>query len=78
VIKHVDVIAIALLLGGAALYSQARNLSLIRVVPTQRSAIAQTIQRAMRCSHTVRVQRAASAAQTSAASAHAGVVIASE
>jgi hypothetical protein len=78
VIKHVDVIAIALLLAGVALYSEARNLSLIRVVPNQRIAFAEKIERAMRCSRSVRVQAAPRAVQAPAAVAHSTVVIASE
>ena len=59
--KYVDVIAIGVLLGGAALYSGARHLSLIEVVPNKRIALSETIQRAMRCSHSVRAQRASRA-----------------
>ena len=58
-VKHVDVIAIALLLGGAALYSEARNLSLIEVVPNQRIALSQAVQRVFRCPRSVRVTRPA-------------------
>ena len=57
--KHVDVIAIVLLLGGAALYTGARNLALIEVVPGSRIALTQAVQRAIRCSRAVRVTRAA-------------------
>ncbi len=57
--KHVDVIAIALLLGGAALYTEARNLSLLEVIPNQRIAFSQAVQRAFRCSRSVRVTRSA-------------------
>jgi len=77
VIKHVDVIAIALLLGGAALYSEVRSLSLTHVVPVQRIALATTIRQAMRCTH-VRVQRTICPQQTSAAPARSTLVIASE
>jgi hypothetical protein len=59
--KHVDVIAIGLLLGGAALYSEARNLSLIEVVPNKRIALSEAVQRAMTCSRSARAQRASRA-----------------
>jgi hypothetical protein len=71
--KHVDVIAIALLLAGAALYSQVRNLSVIQVAPMQRVALARTIQRAVQCG-SVRAQRAIQAAHASAA-AHSRIVV---
>ena len=58
--KHVDVIAIVLLLGGAALYTGARNLALIELVPGKRIALTQAVQRAIRCSRAVRVTRTAS------------------
>ena len=55
--KHVDLIAVGLLLGGVALYSEARNLALIHVVPDKRIEISQVIQRAMTCSRSARVMR---------------------
>ena len=58
--KHVDVIAIGLLLGGAALYTGARNLALIDVIPNQRVALSAAVHRVFRCSRSVRVTRAAS------------------
>jgi hypothetical protein len=57
-IKHVDVIAIALLLGAAALYTEARNLSVLQVVPYKRIELSQTFQRAFRCSRSARAQSA--------------------
>lgn len=71
--KHVDVIAIALLLAGAALYSEVRNLSLVEAAPIQRVALARTIQRAVRCG-SVEAHRAVQAAEASAA-AHSRIVV---
>jgi hypothetical protein len=58
VIKHIDVIAIGALLCGIALYSQARDSSILQVIPQKRIALAQTIQRAVRCSRTARATKA--------------------
>lgn len=55
--KNVDLIAVALLLGGAALYSGARNLALIEVIPHQRLVLSQAVQRAMRCPRSVKAIR---------------------
>jgi hypothetical protein len=57
VIKHIDLIAIGALLCGIALYSQARDSSILQVIPQKRVALAQTIQRAMRCSRAARVAK---------------------
>lgn len=55
--KHIDVIAIGALLCGIALYSQVRNSPIIEVIPQQRVALAQAIQRATRCSRAARVAK---------------------
>jgi len=57
--KHVDLIAIALLLGAAALYTGARQLSLIEVIPYKRIALSRTVLQ--------RVQRAVSCSRSSSA-----------
>jgi hypothetical protein len=57
VIKHIDVIAIGALLCGIALYSQARDSSILQVIPQKRIALAQTIQRAVRCSRAARATK---------------------
>ena len=61
--KHVDVIAIALLLGGAALYSGARQLALVEVVPYKRmvlsQAVMQRVHRAISCSRSSRTMNIA-------------------
>jgi hypothetical protein len=56
VIKHVDVIAIALLLGAAALYSGARNLAVVHVNSYQRIALSQAVHRAFKCSRAAKAQ----------------------
>lgn len=56
-IKHIDLIAIGALLCGIALYSQARDSSILQVIPQKRIALAQTIQRAMRCSRAARAAK---------------------
>lgn len=55
--KHVDLIAIGLLLGGAALYTGARDVARIQIAPYTRTALSQTIQRAMRCSRSAKIAR---------------------
>jgi hypothetical protein len=57
VIKHIDLIAIGALLCGIALYSQARDSSILQVIPQKRIALAQTIQRAVRCSRAARASK---------------------
>jgi hypothetical protein len=57
VIKHIDVIAIGALLCGIALYSGARDSSILQVIPQKRIALAETIQRAVRCSRTARATK---------------------
>jgi hypothetical protein len=56
--KHIDVIAIAALLAGAALYSEARETALFHIQSYKTAAFSQVIQRAMRCPHTARAVRA--------------------
>lgn len=62
-IKHVDVIAIALLLGAAAIYSEARTFAVVHVNSYQRIALSQTIQRAFKCSRSARAQSASGIAR---------------
>jgi hypothetical protein len=57
VIKHIDLIAIAALLCGIALYSQARDSSILQVIPQKRVELAQVIQRAVKCSRAARVAK---------------------
>jgi hypothetical protein len=52
VIKHIDLIAVGALLCGIALYSQARDSSILQVIPHQRIALVQAIQDAVKCSRT--------------------------
>lgn len=56
--KHVDLIAIGVLLLGIAAYSSARRAMLIEVVPYKRIALSQSLVRAFSCHRTVRVSRA--------------------
>ncbi|MBV9762897.1 MAG: hypothetical protein JO340_20220 [Acidobacteriaceae bacterium] len=53
--KHVDLIAIGLLLGGAAFYSGVRRAPLLEAVPAKGIAISQAIHRAMKCPRSVKV-----------------------
>jgi hypothetical protein len=53
-IKHIDLLAIAVLLCGIALYSQARDSAILQVIPNKRIALTQAVQRAMRCSRAAR------------------------
>jgi hypothetical protein len=55
--KHIDLVAIAVLLGGAALYTGTRELALTQVRPDKAVAFSQVIQRAMRCSRSARAAR---------------------
>lgn len=56
-IKHIDVIAIGALLCGIALYSQARDSSILQVIPQKRIALAHTVQRALRCTRAARAAK---------------------
>jgi hypothetical protein len=56
--KHVDFIAIALLLGGAAVYSEARNVTLLEAVHVKGAVVSQAIERAVKCPRSVRALRA--------------------
>lgn len=56
--KHVDILAIGLLLGGAALYSGARNVMLLDTVHAKSAVVSQAIERAVKCPRSVRALRA--------------------
>ena len=56
--KNIDLIAITVLLAGVALYSEARRVSVIEVVPHQRIALSQAVRRAFQCSHSATIPRA--------------------
>ena len=53
-IRHIDLIAIGVLLCGIALYSQARDSALVQVIPNKRIEISQVVHRAFRCSRAAR------------------------
>jgi hypothetical protein len=56
--KHIDLLAIAVLLGGAVLYTGTRELALSQAGPYYKAgAFSQVIQRAMRCKRTARATR---------------------
>jgi hypothetical protein len=55
--KHIDVIAILVLLGGAALYTGTRELALSQLRSYKAVAFSQVIQRAMRCNGAARAVR---------------------
>jgi hypothetical protein len=57
-IKHVDIVAVAVLLAGAALYSEARQVAVVRISPYDGVKISQVLQRAMRCSRSAKATRA--------------------
>ena len=56
--RHVDLLAVCLLLAGAGVYAGVRQMDLTKVAPCSRAALTQAVERAERYTRSVRVTRA--------------------